>query len=99
MLAWMAFVEAGPSMKPQDARGGLKDCLSVPSSFLGKAFLNRVSEQDHPIEWLLRIVPHKEFRRRNYAENVAQLVKNLNVGFGMHGSPDSCKEVYTYLLR
>lgn len=97
MIAWMAFVEGGPSMGADAARAALKDCLRMPSSFLGKAFLNRVNNQMDPIGWLMNIDPYSEFRK-NYAKNVENLIENIQACFGMHGSPDSPQEVYSTLL-
>ena len=96
MLGWMTMVEGGASMGTDAFLAAVKDSLRMPTSFLGKAFTNRLEKQSNPLAWLMEIEPQAEFRG-NYARNVETFRGNVRVCFEHDASQDP-SEVYSSLL-
>lgn len=97
MLGWMALVEGGPTMSRDAFLAAVSDALLMPSSFLGKAFTNRLEKVPDPVQWVRTMDPDAEFQR-GYARNVQAFMDNLTFAFGLSGSPEGPTEVYGSLL-
>jgi superfamily I DNA/RNA helicase len=97
MLGWMSMVEGGPSMDRDSFLKAAADSLRMPTSYLGKAFGEKLESQRDPLGWLKSMDPYEEFRS-NYAKNVEAWLENVAICFRLHGTEDTPDVVYSHLL-